>query len=337
MNATLPFRRRLTPAALISTLFLVFTPFLATAQRPLGVDVSSYQGSSIDWVSAKNSGISFAWAKATEGLTVNDSSFSANIVNAPAAGVVIGAYHYAHPELHIGTAGADQEAAHFWSVVSNYVANTGYYLMPMLDIEQDLSAANPPYTKTTLSQWVNEWCKDIVNYAAVNGVVVTPVVYTYVSYSSTWLDNTVTVWPLWMAQYPSNPNPQTGAPSSTAPWASTNWMAWQYSSTGTVPGIPGACDLDVYNGTAAGLTNIVIGTNSQLPVVALTPRLDRAVDAGGSVNFAGTATGTAPLHYQWLFNNSPIPGATSNAVTVGNAQTSNSGNYALVEPTFRAA
>src|SRR5437879_1186981 len=78
---------------------LALLPLTAKADRPLGVDVSSYQGGSVNWVSAKNSGIAFAWAKATEGLTVNDGDFTVNEANAKSAGVLIGAYHFAHPEL----------------------------------------------------------------------------------------------------------------------------------------------------------------------------------------------------------------------------------------------
>ena len=201
------------------TMAVLFLTGTAWAQRPPGMDVSDYQSPGLNWADAKANGISFAWAKATEGLTINDANFTTYEANSLAAGVLIGAYHYAHPELHIGTAGADQEAAHFWGVASNYVKGGGVYLMPMLDIEQDLSSARPAYTATTLSEWVNEWCNDIVDYAASNGVTVKPVVYTYTSYATgnsgegPGFNSTGTVWPLWMAQYPASPNPQTGAPS----------------------------------------------------------------------------------------------------------------------------
>src|ERR1035437_5741407 len=72
------------------------------AQRPLGVDVSHSQGV-INWTSTKSSGVSFAWAKATESSIIHDADFILNEANAVAAGVLIGAYHFAHPETHIGT------------------------------------------------------------------------------------------------------------------------------------------------------------------------------------------------------------------------------------------
>src|SRR3954464_10212943 len=117
----------------VPALVMTFGYVRALAQRPLGTDVSSYQSASLNWSSLKSNGIVFAWAKATEGLTVNDADYTTFEANARAAGVLIGSYHFAHPELHIGPAGADQEAAHFWSIASNYIKSGGAHLMPTLD------------------------------------------------------------------------------------------------------------------------------------------------------------------------------------------------------------
>ena len=55
---------------------LVLEPGNVFAQRPLGVDVSSFQGGGINWASVKGSGVSsFAWAKATEGVSTTDAGF----------------------------------------------------------------------------------------------------------------------------------------------------------------------------------------------------------------------------------------------------------------------
>src|ERR1700760_298530 len=96
-------------ALLLTLLYAV--PSDAFAQRPMGLDVSDNEGTGISWPSVKASGITFAWAKATEGLTLNDAAFTVNMANARAAGVLIGAYHYAHPDTHVGLSGADAEAA----------------------------------------------------------------------------------------------------------------------------------------------------------------------------------------------------------------------------------
>ena len=308
-------------------LSLTSTALDVFAQRPLGVDVSSYQGSDINWEGVKSSGITFAWAKATEGLTIDDSTFTVNEANGVAAGVYIGAYHYAHPELHPGAAGAAQEAEHFWSVAGNYIRGGGTYLMPMLDIEQDLSTANPPYTKATLSQWVNAWCSNVVSLAAADGVTVTPVVYTYTSYSSTWLDSTVTVWPLWMAAYPVSPNPQSGAPSSTSPWST--WTLWQYSDSNSVPGAANGFDADVFNGNSNSLAALVIEGPAP-PSFTSQPLLSPAIDAGDNVSFSAHAIGDAPLVYQWAFNGLNLAGATNSTLTLAGAMTNNTGNYSVI-------
>src|SRR5262249_23636498 len=152
-------------------------------------------------------GITFAVCKGTEGLNYVDPTFVSNVLHAKAVNIPIGLYHFARPDVNKGLTGADAEAAYFWNTISNYVIADGVSLMPMLDFEQDVSGANPAYTKATLSAWVNEWCNDIVNYGVSNGVTVTPIVYTYTSYSTgtsgngPGMDNTVTIWPLWMASY----------------------------------------------------------------------------------------------------------------------------------------
>lgn len=232
---------------------VVIASRLASAARPLGIDVSNHQGI-INWTTIKNDGITFAWAKATEGTSFTDSYFAGpdgfNAANARNAGVLIGAYDFARPDKNLGLSGADAEAAHFWNVAGPYVTAGNTYLMPMLDIEW---APGSSYTKTTLSQWVNRWCNDIKSYAATARVSVTPVIYTFTSYASTWLDSTVSQsWPLWMASWPTNPNPQTGAPSSTSPWAT--WQFWQYADTGV------AGDSDVINGDANVLKDYIIGS-----------------------------------------------------------------------------
>src|SRR5258707_11768744 len=104
-------------------------------QRPLGTDVSSYQGSGINWPTVKSDGVSFAWTKCTEGTGYFDADFAINEVNAKSAGVYIGAYHFARPDLNLFTAGADAEADYFWNHAKNYIQGGNSYLVPMLDFE----------------------------------------------------------------------------------------------------------------------------------------------------------------------------------------------------------
>jgi lysozyme len=58
-----------------------------------GVDVSSYQGN-IDWPLLVSRDIDFAYIKATEGSSSQDSCFSRNWQEASKTGIRIGAYHF---------------------------------------------------------------------------------------------------------------------------------------------------------------------------------------------------------------------------------------------------
>jgi autotransporter-associated beta strand protein len=248
------------------------------AQRPLGIDVSSYEGSAdnpptnVNWTSVKSSGVTGGWAKAAEGDATDgwigqDPDFTYNVTHAKSAGVILGYYYYCHPETDPGTAGADAEANFFWQVTKTYMKADGLTLMPMLDFEQNVTGSG--YTASTLSAWGNRWCQDIVNLGASNGVTIKPVIYTFISYANgtggygPGFDSTITQWPLDMANVDFT-DPQTGAPAQTYPWS--NWNFWQYNWHGVVPGIEGDCDEDVFNGTSAQLIQsyVVSTTNATI-------------------------------------------------------------------------
>ena len=80
-----------------------------------GVDV--YSGNSpINWAQVKAAGYTFAWAKATEGVGYTDSQYLNFAVNGVNAGLKMGAYHFARPDLNSTNAGAISEANYFLSV-----------------------------------------------------------------------------------------------------------------------------------------------------------------------------------------------------------------------------
>jgi hypothetical protein len=54
------------------------------------------------------------------------------------------------------------------------------------------------------------------------------------------------------------------------------------------------------------------------------------VIAGTPVSFSVSATGGAPLRYQWRFRGTNIAGATSNTFTLANPQGANAGQYSAV-------
>ncbi len=224
----------------------------AEAQRALGIDVSSYQGGSINWANVKSSGVTFAWAKATEGTYDDDADFVVNENNGKAAGVLMGAYDFCRPDLYAPAT----EESFFWSYAGSYILADGKTLMPMLDFE----TFNGVVGASTYSAWANSWCDDVVVNAANVGVTIKPFIYSSACHFYEF-DSSISQWYSDIADY-NGENPQSGSPWDTGsactpfePWGSGVWHTWQYSSTASVSGVSGNCDVDVLNGTYSALTN----------------------------------------------------------------------------------
>jgi len=65
------------------------------------------------------------------------------------------------------------------------------------------------------------------------------------------------------------------------------------------------------------------------PFISSQPQ-SQTIPVGGNANFTVTATGTAPLAYQWRFNGTNIAGATTTSYAVFNAQVTNSGSFTVI-------
>jgi hypothetical protein len=82
---------------------------------------------------------------------------------------------------------------------------------------------------------------------------------------------------------------------------------------------PGAEVFQIVYGVAAGIAPTITGHPQ-----------NRSVFAGESVTLNVSATGSAPLTYQWLKGGNPVPGATGSSLTLTNVQVSDSGTYSVV-------
>jgi GH25 family lysozyme M1 (1,4-beta-N-acetylmuramidase) len=231
----------------------------------LGVDVSSYQGASIDWSQVKGAGFIYAFAKATEGVTITDADFQTNMVNGENAGEVMGAYHFAHPEDNTAAA----EASYFLSVAGPYIKTCE--LPPVLDLEG--STLQTDFTSAQLTAWVQEWMTAVQTQTGI-----APILYIGAS-TAAYLNSSLNTYKLWI----SNPGTSsTTPPTSIGVW--TNWAFKQYDWTGTVPGISGisGMDLDVFNGDTAAfyamigcpLTGIKEGTTNDNFVIYPNPAIN---------------------------------------------------------------
>jgi GH25 family lysozyme M1 (1,4-beta-N-acetylmuramidase) len=243
------------------------------AQRLLGVDVSGFQGDHIAWATLKSAhNVVFAWTKASDGDVVPSNMYFADHENdAIAAGVYIGAYHFAEPHDDPNITGANSaasEATNFWNQAGSYITSGNYQLVPALDWEDTGATKAAGFTTTQMSQWVNEWCNVVSNFAAAQGVILQPVIYTGAWYSDPGsvypgLNSTVTQWPIWISGSWGCTDPQTCNPSDTSPWPS--WDIWQYGSSTLLPGT--TFDEDVYNGTSLTSFLQTFGVGDQLPTV----------------------------------------------------------------------
>jgi glucose/arabinose dehydrogenase len=73
----------------------------------------------------------------------------------------------------------------------------------------------------------------------------------------------------------------------------------------------------------------IIYTSNTIPAITTQP-VSQTVTAGQPVTFSVTATGTAPLSYQWQRNTVNITGATSASYTIASTQASHAGTYRVI-------
>jgi len=215
------------------------------ANNIFGIDVSSYQGS-INWSSVHGNGAVFAFAKATEGNYYEDAYFHGNMVNGKAAGVQMGAYHFARPDLN----SPSTEATYFWNFAGGYINTDGKSLFPMVDFE----VFNGVVGAANYTAWFNDWANDVKGK---DGTFLHPVIYCSAGTGACDLieyDKSGGIQlSAWIADYDGE-NLYTGNPWGCCDccnaWvtgcSTANWTYWQVTSSGSIGGVSGGCDFDAY-------------------------------------------------------------------------------------------
>ena len=212
-----------------------------------GIDVASYQhqnGAAIGWASVARTGYKFAAIKTTEGnYYVNPYAIS-DIVSAMSTGLYATVYHFAIPNI---TTGAAQ--AQFALKYSKYRSG-GRALPLMLDIEYD------PYVSTDHTNEcyglsaaaMRTWISSFVSTAR-SATGQYPIIYTTANWWDTCTGSSTAFRadPMWVAAY------GVSSPPMPAGWPA--YTFWQYSSSGTVPGVStsGGTDLSYFNPSVVGL------------------------------------------------------------------------------------
>ncbi len=192
-----------------------------------GIDVSYWQGT-VDWNAVAADGIEFAFIRVSDGVTTFDTQFPGNWAGARQAGIIRGVYQFFRP--------GQDAIAQADLLLSNMGTLEPDDLPPVIDVEAtDGQPANVIVDK--IGQWLNR-------VEAATGRQ--PIIYTGKYF---WQDNVGTdiysSYPLWIAQYgpvcPDLPNQ----------WQ--EWVFFQTSSTGSVNGIAGNVDTNLFNGNIEDL------------------------------------------------------------------------------------
>lgn len=183
-----------------------------------GIDVSAYQ-SAQDWKALKADGLTFAFAKASEGQKTHDPKFATHIKGVKAAGLVAGAYHFAWPNQS-----ATVEAANYISAVKAY-ADPGF--LHWLDLEAYSDRRNyKGRTAAQIKAYAAAWI------AAVKKAFPGQVVGIYTSASDIAAGHVPSGVPLWYPAYPWGAATYARAEAATRPKPSGRTVTfWQFTST----------------------------------------------------------------------------------------------------------
>jgi GH25 family lysozyme M1 (1,4-beta-N-acetylmuramidase) len=216
------------------------TPSAALQGARRGVDVASFQhpnGAAINWRRVRASGITFAGVKATEGAYYRNPYALSDLARARAAGVSVVAYAFAIPNGN----GASSSPVAQADYLLRYLGSASRRVPVMLDIEYN------PYgrecyglTARAMGRWISSFNYEIKVKTGRKPIMYVPVYWwATCTGSSTGFGRRA----LWVPYYTTAALP----PLLPAGWRT--WSFWQYSSVGTVPGIPapGHTDLDRTN------------------------------------------------------------------------------------------
>ncbi|KAI9449736.1 glycoside hydrolase family 25 protein [Lactarius psammicola] len=201
---------------------------------PQGIDVSHWQGT-LNWNTIKSEGVTWAYIKATEGTSFIDPNFSQNYIGATNAGLIRGAYHFAHPDISSGATQANYFLAHGggWS-------GDGITLPGAIDLEGGCYGLTHSAMVTWIKDFSSTYHSKTTRY---------PPIYTTTSWWTSCTGNSAsfgTTNPLWIAHWASTIG------TLPAGWSFTTF--WQYADSGPFPG-----DQDKFNGDAAGLKRMALG------------------------------------------------------------------------------
>ena len=203
----------------------------------LGIDVSKYQGT-IDWSQVASAGVDFAMVRVgyrtqVSGEIAADPNAKYNMQEATKHGIKIGAYFFS-------TATTRDEAVQEANWVADYIARYSITYPVAYNCEGFSDPENRQHSLTKAQR--TDLALAFLQTIAQRGY--TPMFYAAkneLQSDAQWETSRIAPsYQVWVAQYPAQPYPQTTASNYTG-----KHTMWQYTASGTVPGIAGRVDLNV--------------------------------------------------------------------------------------------
>ncbi len=198
---------------------------LTSASGVLGIDVSKWNGS-IDWNAVKAAGVEFViirvgYRGSSAGALIDDAKFATNIQGAKAAGLKVGVYF-------VTQAVNDVEAVYEASMVLDRIKGYSLDYPVFLDVEAS-GGRGDAIDKATRTAVITAFCETIRNAGYTAGIYA----------NKTWLDTKMDTsgfgnYVIWVAHY-----------SSVCGYTG-RYTVWQYTDKGTLPGISGSVDLNLW-------------------------------------------------------------------------------------------
>lgn len=196
-------------------------------QAVQGMDVSYYQGE-IDWKAVADSGIEFAMIRVgyrgySKGTLRVDPSFEANIEGALDAGLKVGVYFFSQATTILE---AEEEADFVLETIRTYPIH--YPVVYDWEFITNEEARTDDMDGETLTQCAKAFC-DLISSAGYSPMVYLNQDMGYLFYQLDQLGDI----PIWLAEYDVKPD------------FYYDFALWQYTHTGSVPGIEGNVDLNL--------------------------------------------------------------------------------------------
>ncbi|WP_460673180.1 glycoside hydrolase family 25 protein [Larkinella ripae] len=189
-----------------------------------GIDVS-HHNSRINWKrvcqpQADGLALQFVFVKATEGATLVDRRFKHNWQEARKAGLKRGAYHFYHPKRD-----PEKQASNFIKTVS---LQSGDFA-PVLDLERNDKGRVPA---DQLIADIRIWLERVEAHYGTK-----PIIYVNRHFYMLYIANNFDEYPLWIADYSSD-HPHK--------FKADHLYFWQHNEKGSVDGIRGKVDFNVF-------------------------------------------------------------------------------------------